>query len=88
MKKAGFHRCMASLACLTMLPSLLLAAESAPQRASGLHIDPVRQGPFYYDTAEGMDIRVRVVARGLNHPWSIAWLPDGSALVTEKNSIA
>ncbi len=88
MKKAGFHRCMASLACLTMLPSLLLAAESAPQRASGLHIDPVRQGPFYYDTAEGMDIRVRVVARGLDHPWSIAWLPDGSALVTEKNSIA
>jgi len=63
-----------------------MAAESAPQRASGLHIDPVGQGPFYYDTAEGMDIRVRVVARGLDHPWGITWLPDGSALVTEKNS--
>jgi aldose sugar dehydrogenase len=77
------------LTCLVFiagLPSLLLAAENAPQRADGLHIDPVGQGPFYYDTAEGMDIRVRVIARGLNHPWSIAWLPDGSALVTEKNT--
>jgi len=70
-----------------MVPGFLVAAENAPpQRADGLHIDPVGQGPFYYDTAEGMDIRVRVVARGLNHPWSMTWLPDGSALVTEKNS--
>ncbi|MFZ9585687.1 MAG: PQQ-dependent sugar dehydrogenase [Pseudohongiellaceae bacterium] len=77
---------VAGLLLALSVPACVLAAESAPQRASGLRIDPVGAGPFYYDTAEGMDIRVRVVARGLDHPWSMAWLPDGSALVTEKNS--
>ena len=72
---------------LAALPtSLLLAAESAPQRPVGLHADPIDQTSFYYDTAEGVDIHVQVVARGLDHPWSMAWLPDGSALVTEKNT--
>ena len=71
---------------LLLAPLSVQAAEDAPERADGLHIDPVGAGPFYYDTAEGMDIRVRVLARGLDHPWSITWLPDGSALITEKNS--
>lgn len=81
------RRLIASLLVLGLSPVGLMAAENAPpQRPDGLHIDPVGTGPLYYDTAEGMDIRVRVLARGLNHPWSIAWLPDGSALVTEKNT--
>lgn len=63
-----------------------VAADSDDDRARGLHIDPVGAGPFYYDTAEGTDIRVRVLARGLDHPWSMTWLPDGSMLLTEKNS--
>ncbi|HTQ99397.1 MAG TPA: PQQ-dependent sugar dehydrogenase [Candidatus Acidoferrum sp.] len=85
-----FNKLLACLLFTTGASSLstmsAVGAENAPQRAEGLHIDPVGHGPFYYDTAEGMDIRVRVLARGLNHPWSITWLPDGSALVTEKNS--
>ena len=86
MKPVTAKRLLAGLIVLALSPATLLAAENAPQRADGLHIDPVGAGPFYYDTAEGMDIRVRVLARGLDHPWSITWLPDGSALVTEKNS--
>jgi glucose/arabinose dehydrogenase len=79
----------------SLLPGLLLvlapvqavlAAENAPRRAVGLPVTPIGAGPFEYATAEGMDIRVRVVARGLNHPWSMTWLPDGSALITEKDS--
>jgi aldose sugar dehydrogenase len=42
-------------------------------------------GPWTYDTSErGTRIRVSVVTKGLSHPWSIAWLPNGDALVTER----
>ena len=74
------HLLGASLLAACFCSTALFAAENAPpQRPDGLHIDPVGKGPFYYDTAEGMDIRVRVLARGLDHPWSMAWLPDGTS---------
>ena len=30
------------------------------------------------------DFRVVTVAEGLDVPWSVAWLPDGDMLVTER----
>ena len=33
---------------------------------------------------EKAEVRVETIADGLEHPWAIAFLPDGSALVTEK----
>jgi aldose sugar dehydrogenase len=86
MKTTKFCRPLIGLCVMLAIPTFLLAAESVPRRADGLQINAVGRGPFYYDTAEGMDIRVSVVARGLNHPWSMTWMPDGSLLVTEKNS--
>ena len=41
-------------------------------------------GPWTIDAAEGVKIRMSVVAKGLVNPWSFAWLPDGSLLITER----
>lgn len=45
---------------------------------------PLGDGPFLFETAEQRNIRVVVVTKGLSHPWSLAFLPDGSMLITER----
>ena len=40
--------------------------------------------PMVYDTAEGQKIRVVIVTKALAFPWSMAWLPNGDMLVTER----
>jgi aldose sugar dehydrogenase len=50
----------------------------------GLPVPPLGMGPFEFDTAEKQKIRVSVVTKGLSHPWSLVFLPDGSMLVTER----
>lgn len=47
-------------------------------------VPPLGDGPFVFDTAEQHKIRVTVVTKGLVHPWSLAFTPDGSILVTER----
>jgi glucose/arabinose dehydrogenase len=46
-------------------------------------VPPLGAGPFTYKTAE-QEIRVVVHTRGLDHPWSVVWLPSGEMLVTER----
>jgi aldose sugar dehydrogenase len=45
---------------------------------------PLAAGPFVFDTAEQHKLRAVVVATGLAHPWSMAFLPDGGILITER----
>src|SRR5437762_12815287 len=44
---------------------------------------PLPDGPIILDTAIQHQIRL-VVTKGLNQPWSMAFLPDGSILITER----
>lgn len=44
---------------------------------------PLPPLPQTYSTVQGR-IRVSAIATGLSHPWSFAFLPDGSILVTER----
>jgi len=41
-------------------------------------------GPFEFDTAEQAGIRVEVVASGFGRPFSLAFLPSGDALISER----
>jgi aldose sugar dehydrogenase len=41
-------------------------------------------GPWTVEAAEGVKIRMSVVTKGLANPWSLAWLPDGGILITER----
>ena len=78
--------------------SLIFAACSAPQ-SNGQQSQnaPVQQGapntdftPAFAGQTRAPEVRTGVrinaeeIASGLNHPWAIAFLPDGSMLVTER----
>lgn len=45
---------------------------------------PLLFGSCLAANALGDDLRVEVMTEGLNHPWSLAFLPDGRWLVTER----
>jgi glucose/arabinose dehydrogenase len=57
---------------------------AAPAAPLGVARQPLGDGPWTFDTAEQHRIRVVSIARGLMNPWGLAFLPDGSMLVTER----
>jgi len=70
-----------------LIASLLSIAMTslAQQRAAPTIPRPIfGDGPLTVDTAEQHKLRVVVVTKGLSHPWGLAFLPDGSILVTER----
>lgn len=83
-------RILVLVACLAFIPCIPLAQQSVPFEGGrpvlprGLPIPPLPKEPVVYKTAEGQDIRVSVVASGLEWPYSLAFLPDGAILVTER----
>ena len=65
-----------------LLATVVMAQGEQPP--IGVPVAPLGAGPFVFDTAEQHRIRVTIVTRGLVHPWGLAFLPDGSMLVTER----
>ena len=61
----------------------ILAAAGTAQEARNRA--PLGDGPWTFDTFEpNTRIRVSIIARGLSHPYGMAFLPDGDILVTER----
>ena len=67
------------------------AQQKAQVNAAGIPVAPVGladqvlgKGPFNYRTGEQQNIRVTVVARNVEYPYSMAFLPTGELLFTER----
>lgn len=64
----------------------VISASAQQPPPLGIAAVTVGAGPYLFDTAEQHRLRVVVVARGLVHPFSLAFLPNGDALVTERGT--
>jgi aldose sugar dehydrogenase len=66
--------------------ALVLSAPGRAQQPPNIGIAPVTltESSYVFDTAEQHKIRVTVVVKGLQHPFSVALLPSGDALVSER----
>jgi glucose/arabinose dehydrogenase len=67
--------------------ALAIGVGATAQQQPDLGVRPmtVANTPYTFDTAEQHGIRVSVVVRGLPHPYSFAFLPNGDALVAERS---
>jgi len=73
------------------LAAPLSAQQTVPRGRGGTPVAPsgipavlLPDTPLEFPTAEGQNIRVVVVARGMSSPWSMAWLPGGDMLITQR----
>ena len=78
--------------CAAVAATFLATSVSAQQKvpfangipvAPEMPIPPMPTKPVEYPTAEGMKIKVSVVTRGIEHPWSIAFVSNDVWLVTQ-----
>src|SRR5688500_890797 len=69
------------LAALLVISAIAGAAVLAQQGPAGIAPRRLTEPSYVFDAAEGQKLRVVVVASGLAHPFSVAPMPNGDALV-------
>jgi glucose/arabinose dehydrogenase len=90
--RAAARSSLTSLLAVSLAPVALAQHANVPFQSGipvapqGLAHKPLGNGPFDYATGEGQDIRVVVVTKELSFPFGLAFLPDGTMLVTERKA--
>jgi len=85
MESAVFRRAVRAGFAVTLLASSGLALAAGGDEV-GLKPVTVEDKEYRFDSAEQHGISARVIARGLSHIYSLAFLPEGDALVVERGS--
>lgn len=80
---ATLGRALASIPAAGLMLSFC-AGVTAQQPNIGIAPVTLTESSYTFDTAEQHRLKVVVVAKGLNHPFSVALLPSGDALVSER----
>jgi glucose/arabinose dehydrogenase len=75
--------CAPVLVACAVVAAVAIASGQAGMPAPAMPPRALPAGPLTFDTAEGGPITVTVM-KGLANPWSLAFLPDGNMLVTER----
>src|SRR5215470_13507586 len=70
--------------CVSTAQQTVPFRNNIPVAPTGLANRPLPKLPMEFDTGEGQRIRVSLVTKGLTYPWSLAFLPDGVMLITER----
>jgi aldose sugar dehydrogenase len=82
-------RCLIMLLVISLMAGGASVIATAQQRVANAPppinwpAPPLADGPIILDTAIQHQIRLTVI-KGFNQPWSMAFLPDGGILVTER----
>ncbi len=72
--------------CSAAIISTVLPKPAAGAEEIGIAPVTLGAGPYCFDSAEQHDIRVDILARGLKHAYSLAFLPNADALIVERGT--
>lgn len=83
MKKVGSAIALLAIAScsVTQQPNASTTAQTTSPNSSSSNLSVSNSG----NVAAAQGVQKTTVVEGLDHPWSLAWLPDGSMLITERS---